>query len=279
MARVSFQSSPQPGQAPPGRVGPGRVIVIVLLVALGLLMCFGGVNVTRDAIDVSNTQAAASTIQQQATAASEQWETVPATTIFPGTVTTAASGIVWNRVAISPPASCQSARGASDQPNPANPCQTVLRATYVDQARTTGAVVAIVVVPQPAQDSGQTADAGSSWQQPFVQISDSLTTPGNSGQPPAFPVNVTPVPGTAAAHFSDSSLIGVGANIIVGNESQWMAMVVESGSLDGRTAGNLPAPWASQEGGGDRDRDGWQYPALNLWQAFDMHYDALFGKG
>lgn len=265
-------------QPPPGRLGPVRIAVIALFVVLGLLLCYGGVNVTRDAISTSRAQDAANTSQQQATAATEQWETEPAATIFPASVTAADSGIVWNRVAISAPASCQSALGASDQPNPADPCQTVLRATYVDEARTIAAVVAIVVVPQPAQSSGETADAESSWQEPFVQISDGLTTPGNSGEPPSFPVNVAPVPGTAAGHFSDASLIGVAANILTGNEAQWMAMVVESGSLDGRTAGNLPAPWASQEGGADRDRDGWEYPALDLWQAFGSHVNSLFGK-
>jgi hypothetical protein len=268
---------PGPGPGPvqrEGRIGPLRVAAITVLTSIGLILLSGAIRLTWTASTSSQPNAAARTSQAQLEAASDQWETVPVTSIFPASVTAAVSGIAWNRVGISPPASCQTALTTSFAPNSGAPCQTVLRATYVDQARTIAATVAIVIVPQTGS---MPADAEADWQEPFEEAATQISDTGNSRNPPQFPVNVTPVPRTAAAYWTDAGLIGIGASILAGGESQWMALVVETGSLDGRGAGNLPAPWAGESGGAARDQDGWEYPALNLSQTFSRHCDSLFG--
>jgi hypothetical protein len=247
---------------------------MAVLTAIGLILLYSALRLAWAANADSQANAATQTSLAQQEAATDEWETVPATSIFPASVTAAVSGIVWNRVGISPPTSCQTALTISFAPNAGAPCQTVLRATYVDQARTIAATVAIIVVPQTGS---LPASAEADWQQPFEQAAAQIADIGNSGDPPQFPVNVTPVPGTAAAHWTDAGLIGIGANYLSGGESQWMALVVEAGSLDGRGVASLPEPWAGESGGAARDRDGWEYPALNLSQTFDQHCDLLFG--
>jgi hypothetical protein len=236
------------------RIRPGRWVAIVALSFVGLLFLLASFGQIRFAINNRPQLTAA----QLDIPSANVWEAKPADAIFPATIDAAASGVQWERVAISAPAACDVALAPTYQ-GPA--CRAVLRATYVDQARSMAATIAIIVTP------GQ----GSQFFQEFSQ--------DQSSPNPALAVRVSAAPDTAAASWRNAEVTGLatqiplskGADDITDNYS----FVVETGALDGRTAGNLPAPWAQQPGGDLRDRDGWQIPADVLSDVFSAHLSAV----
>jgi hypothetical protein len=274
---------PAPGQPGSGRrkprrwVRPVRWSFAVVLALFALICIVGGIRVAGQASSASAANAAQANAAAQSQAADNRWATTPVTKIFPATFTAALSGIVWNRVAIDSSTSCSAALTTDWQPDATQPCTAVLRATYTDQARTTAATVGIIVNPSSADPPG--ASVYDTWIGP---ISDSQAQSEGIGATKTtvdFVVHALPAPGTAAANFSDSDLLAMSTgDALKGAPSDWLALVVETGSLDGqRTAGDLPSPWASQVGGNHRDRDSWYMPAQSLSIGFDTYYQKLFG--
>jgi hypothetical protein len=94
-----------------------------------------------------------------------------------------------------------------------------------------------------------------------------------------FVLHALAAPGTAAANFGDPDLLAMTAGTWPkGAPADWLALVVEAGSVDGpRAAGDLPSPWAAESGGNQRDRDSWYVPAQDLTTAFGTYYQKLFG--
>jgi len=186
--------------------------------------------------------------------AASSWEARPARQLFPATLATEA-GVTWDRVGISPPASCAAAL-ASSYASGSSPCRTVLRATYVDQARSMAATVAIVVAPPSSGDA--------------IGLYTAFSQAAANYPATPMPVQVTPVPGTAAATWQDAERIGLAAGGLISARNNvaeyYYALIVETGSLNGRPARSLPGPWGSQPGGDQHDRDGWQAPADALDQ-------------
>jgi hypothetical protein len=239
-----------------------RWIGIVLLTLVGGVCALGAVLVT-----VRGNDGAAAATPTSAVDQNTGWETTPVTKLFPGTMTGVNAvgkmpSVVWHRVGVAVPASCQTALSS-----PITGCSTVLRATYVDEARSMVATVAIIVLPPAADQTGPDSPAGQLQTSLYSAALDQGTQGGDGTQ---FPVNVTPVAGTAAAHWSNADLIGLGAATME-NEPDWMALVVETGSLDGRHTGDLPDPWATQPGGDARDLDSWHVPAQDLASAFSYY--------
>jgi hypothetical protein len=281
-----------PGQRPaqyvPGRPGPDRRkprgwvrpvrwFFAVVLSLFALICVVGGIRVTGQASSASAANAAQANAAAQSQAADNRWATTPVTKIFPATLTAAAAGIAWNRVAIDSSTSCSAALTTNWQPDATQPCTAVLRATYTDQAGTIAATVGIIVNPSSTDPPG--ASVYDTWIGP---ISDSQAQSEGIGATQTtvdFVVHALPASGSAAANFSDSDLLAMTTgDLLKGAPSDWLALVVEAGSLDGpRPAGDLPSPWASQVGGNHRDRDSWYVPAQNLTTALDAYYQKLFG--
>jgi len=265
------------GRTPRRGMRPVRWFFAVVLVLFAVLCVFGGIRVTGQANSASASNAAQANASAQTQAADNRWATTPVTQVFPATVTAAVSGIVWDRVAIDSSTSCLSALRADWQPTSTRPCTAVLRATYTDQARTIAATVGIVVNPSSTDPAG--ASMFDTWLSPMALAQDQSEGLGASQTAVDYVIHALPAPGTAAANFGDADLLAMTTGTwLKGAPSDWLALVVEAGSLNGqRTAGDLPSPWASQAGGNHRDRDSWYVPAQDLTTALDSRYQKLFG--
>ena len=285
---AQYARGPVPGPPAPGRHGsdrrkprrwarPVRWFFAVVLTLFALICVVGGIRVAGQANSASAANAAQANAAAQSQTADNRWATTPVTKIFPAAVTGAASGIVWDRVAIGSSTSCSAALTTDWQPSSSQPCTAVLRATYTDQAGTIAATVGIIVNPSSTDPPG--ASMFDTWLSP---ISDSQAQSEGIGATQStvdFVFHALPAPATAAANFSDSDLLAMTAGTwLKGAPSDWLALVVETGSLDGqRTVGDLPSPWAAQAGGNHRDRDSWYVPGQNLTTALDAYYQKLFG--
>jgi hypothetical protein len=249
----------------------------VALILFALVSIAGGIRVTGQAHSTSASDAAQANAAAQSLAADNRWATTPAASIFPATVTAAVSGIAWDRVAIDSSASCPAALTADWQPDSSRPCTAVLRATYTDRARAIAATVGVIVNPSSTDPAG--ASMYDTWLGPISDTQDRSEGIGATQTAVDFVIHALPAPGTAAANVGDRDLLAMTTGTwLKGAPSDWLALVVETGSLDGqRTAGNLPSPWAAQAGGNHRDRDSWYIPAQDLTTALDAHYQKLFG--
>lgn len=287
-ARGQHARGPVPGPAAPGRHGPDRRkprrrarpvrwFFAVVLTLFALICVVGGIRVAGQANSTSAGNAAQANAAAQTQTADNRWATTPVTKVFPATLSAAVAGITWNRVAIDSSTSCPAALTADWQPNATQPCTAVLRATYTDQAGTIAATVGIIVNPSSTDPPGASVD--DTWITPISVAQSQSEGVGASETTVNFVLHALPAPGTAAGNFSDSDLLAMTAGAALkGAPSDWLALVVETGSLDGpRIAGDLPSPWASQNGGNDRDRDSWLAPAQNLTAALDAYYQKLFG--
>jgi hypothetical protein len=254
-----------------------RWFFAVVLTLFALVCIVGGIRVTGQANSTSAGNAAQANAAAQSQAADNRWATTPTASIFPATVTAAVSGIVWDRVAIDSSTSCPAALTADWQPDSSRPCTAVLRATYTDRARSIAATVGIIVNPSSTDPAG--ASMYDTWLGPVSNAQAGSEGIGASQTAVDFVIHALPAPGTAAANFADPDLLAMTTGTwLKGAPSDWLALVVETGSVDGqRTAGNLPSPWATQAGGNQRDRDSWYIPAQDLTTAFDTYYQKLFG--
>jgi hypothetical protein len=249
----------------------------VVLTLFALICIVGGIRVTGQANSTSASNAAQANTAAQSQSADNRWATTPVAKIFPATVTAAVSGIVWDRVAVDSSTTCSAALTADWQPDSSRPCTAVLRATYTDQARTIAATVGIVVNPSSTDPAG--ASMYDTWLSPMSDAQNQSEGIAASQGTVDFVVHALAAPGTAAANFSDPDLLAMTTGTwLKGAPSDWLALVVETGSVDGRrTVGDLPSPWASEDGGNRRDRDSWYIPAEDLTTAFDTYYQKLFG--
>jgi hypothetical protein len=256
---------------------PVRWFLAVVLTLFALLCVVGGIKVTGQANTASASNEAQANAAAQTQTADDRWATTPVTKVFPATITAAVSGIVWNRATIDSSTSCDAALTADWQPDSNRPCTAVLRATYTDQARTIAATVGVIVNPSSTDPAG--ASMYDTWLSPIQQAQSQSEGLGATQTTVDFPIHALAAPGTAAASFGDSDLLAMtSGTLLSGAPSDWLALVVETGSLDGhRVAGDLPAPWASQGGGNHRDRDSWYIPAQDLTTAFGTYYQKLFG--
>jgi len=254
-----------------------RWFFAVLLTLFALPCVVGGIRVAGQARSASAGNAAQANAAAQSQAADDRWATTPVTQIFPPALTAAVSGIGWERVAIDSSTSCATALTADGRPDPTRPCTAVLRATYTDQARTIAATVGIIVNPSSTDPAG--ASMYDTWLSPISDAQDQSEGVGGTQTAVDFVFHALAAPGTAAAAFGDPDLLAMTTGTwLKGAPSDWLALVVETGSLAGpRTAGNLPSPWASEGGGNHRDRDSWYIPAQDLTTAFDTYYQKLFG--
>lgn len=251
--------------------------IAVVLTLFALISLVGGIKVTGQADSASASNAAQANAASATATADNRWATTPVTQIFPATITAAVSGITWERVAIDSSTSCSAALTSAWQPESTQPCTALLRATYVDQARTTAATVGIIVNPSSTDPAGANVDTA--WISPMQDAEAQSESVGASQTTVNFPIHALAAPGTAAADFGDSDLLAMTTGTwLKGAPSDWLALVVESGSLNGTHAvGNLPSPWASEAGGNHRDRDSWYIPSQDLTTALDTYYQKLFG--
>jgi hypothetical protein len=285
---TQYARGPVPGPPAPGRPGPDRRqprrwarpvrwFFAVVLTLFALICVVGGIRVAGQANSASTANAAQANAAAQVQTADNRWATTPVTKIFPATIGAAVAGITWNRVAIDSSTSCTAALTTDWQPDATAPCTALLRATYTDQASTIAATVGIIVNPSSTDQPG--SSVLDTWIGPISDSQAKSEGVGATQTTVDFVIHALPAPGTAAANFSDSDLLAMTAgDSLKGAPSDWLGLVVETGSLDGqRTAGDLPSPWASQVGGNDRDLDSWYVPAGNLTTALDAYYQKLFG--
>jgi len=276
--RPQAPGQPGPGPRKPRRwVRPVRWSFAVVLALFALICVVGGIRVAGQANSTSAANAAQANAAAQVQTADNRWATTPVTKIFPATISAAAAGIAWNRVAIDSSTSCTAALTTNWQPDATQPCTALLRATYTDQAGTIAATVGIIVNPSSTDPPGASVD--DTWWSPISTAVDQSEGLGATQTTVNFVIHALPAPGTAAANFSDSDLLAMTVgDTLKGAPSDWLGLVVETGSLDGqRTAGSLPSPWGAQDGGNQRDRDGWYVPAGDLTAALDAYYQKLFG--
>jgi hypothetical protein len=252
--------------------------IAVVLTLFALISIVGGIKVTGQAHSTSASNAAQANAASATATADDRWATTPVTQIFPATITAAVSGITWERVAIDSSTSCSAALTSAWQPESTQPCTALLRATYVDRARTIAATMGIIVNPSSTDPPGANVDTA--WISPMQNAEAQSEYLGATNTASVnFPIHALAAPGTAAAEFSDSDLMGMATGAwLKGAPSDWLGLVVETGSLDGpRAAGDLPSPWGSEAGGNVRDRDSWVIPADNLATALGTYYQKLFG--
>jgi hypothetical protein len=253
---------PAPGRRGRKRTGRRRGLTLTIaasVLAVGCLwVCFAQVRLAF--ADAPQPETTAAPGPQPVIAVDDAWEAVPATTLFPTSVDDTYSGIGWNRVALAPPATCAAALTSGWS---GSGCQSVLRATYVDQARSMIATVAVIVT------DGQAVQFG-------INLTNDQLQP-----PPSMVVQAVAAPGTVAANWRTSAGIALfdqtlksekDANFDVWDDYN---VVVQTGSLDGRTAGNLPKPWAAQTYGDKYDLQPWLRPADSLSYIFGTQLEPL----
>jgi hypothetical protein len=254
------------------RGGSGAKLAGVVLAIAGIALLAGGVVMAAGARSASATGSASSqpTLSAAALAnlamSTSAWTQIPVVQLFPTTIVSADSDVTWDRLGVSAPASCSTALASDWSSDPTNPCRVVLRATYTDQTGNILATIAIIVLPTSIEDPSQqwsglaTAD----------QAEDFPTSLQSVVQ---YPVNVTPVPGTIAAHWNDADIQAFnGAN----NGSYDFVSVVETGTTDGRDVGDLPAKWASQRGAA-YDHQDWVGPGDDLSTAYTNYLFTISG--
>ncbi len=173
-----------------GRRFSRRLLALSTLTVVGLVgVAGGGVALGRELTRTATpTEQAAALRQEIAT----RWQRLPAGKVFPAQLTFAYTvySDVWKTratlVGIAPPASCRAAlEPAAYQVVRGLGCVTVMRATYVDAARTTATTVGIAVFPAP--NAAQTAQI----------MLTSLT--------PAEGLRVVSYSGTVTGEFGDPS--------------------------------------------------------------------------
>jgi hypothetical protein len=247
------------------RVIAGGVLAVagVALLAGGVVLAAGGHKAGRPASSQPTLSAAALAGLATNSAA---WTQIPVQQLFPAKIVSSGSDVSWVRLGVSPPASCSTALTSDWSSDPTNPCQEVLRATYTDQARSILATIAIVVLPASIQDPSQ--------QWPGLNGADQAQDYPTSLQSDVqYPVNVMSVPGTPAAHWTDADVQAFnGTN----NGSFNFVSIVETGTLDGRAVGDLPAHWASEKGGAF-DREDWIGPGDDLSSAYGTYLFNISG--
>lgn len=189
--------APPDGAAPTRRAGPPLLLIIAVAV-LGLGALAGGV--VPIAVDLTRKPTDAEIRAAGVKELAGRWRILTAGEIFPGRVEVRARDRfmkemdppAWTavRAGIAPEASCAAAFDAALAKVLAkHGCRTALRATYLDGSGTLAATVGIAVMPDTRRASQAEGDFGA--------------TLGVHGVKERYGVRAVPVPGTAAAAFSD----------------------------------------------------------------------------
>jgi len=273
---MSYQFPPagqmQPGgpaSGGPGRRGPGGMAAAVALIAAGILLLAGGAAV---ALSGGGSSASASaqpslsgTTIEGLSADPSAWTKIPVTQLFPGTITVGSSDTSWVRLGILAPASCASVLTSEWTADPADACLQVLRAVYMDRARSIVATIALIVMPPSLSNPNV-------WPGLTAAVS-AQDTPARLASSVPYPVRVTGVPGTPAASWSDPDIQAFSSPDSTSYDFQ---PVVEAGTLDGRDVGSLPAGWVTRTGS-KYDRESWFGPANDLMVVYDSYLADLAG--
>jgi hypothetical protein len=242
---------------------------VVALLAAGILLLAGGVAVALSGGGSSGSPSAQPSLSgstiEELSADPAAWTKIPVTQLFPGTITVGGSDISWVRLGILAPASCASVLTSEWTADTADACLRVLRAVYMDRARSIVATIALIVMP-PSLSSPNV------WPGLPAAVS-AQDTPARLASSVPFPVRVAGVPGTPAASWSDQ---GIQAFSSPESTSYDFQPVVEAGTLDGRDAGSLPAGWVTRTGS-KYDRESWFGPANDLMVAYDSYLADLAG--
>lgn len=203
------------GQPRAGRTRPGRLLLILALIA-GLAGVGGGG--TGLVIEFTRAPTRAEVTAAGQAEVASRWQRLPAGQLFPATVsyiTTDAMTTSAVRVGIAPEASCAAAL---------DPgilalfrrygCRGVLRATYLDESGTVAGTVGVAIMRSPA-----------------------AATAAADGVPPAAGIRVPAFPGTRAALFGNAQRdLGLAARA----QGPYVFLFA-GGSADGRPAADLPA--------------------------------------
>ncbi|NGN70048.1 hypothetical protein G5C51_39945 [Streptomyces sp. A7024] len=248
-----------PGPPPPGSGGGGgaRRVFGGLLAVFGVLGLLGGGLLIQHAY--SNSRQEYSNDEYGAV----MWRNEPADKLFPDHLGGSPDDreslydrktARWNRVGIAPGTDCDKAlteyvRAAAKKLG----CKAVLRATYADPTGNMVATVAIVVLPEGAQDEGPKDKVHKAWED--NKLIDGAVTP-------------YAVPGTIAAKFENRN--GAWMETVLG---EYMPYTVGAsiGSADGYVAGRLPERYVDSENDQNTDRDAWHANAKDLTQLFATH--------
>lgn len=265
-----FGAYPPPGSLvpgapvpPSGRGGTARKVFGSLLAGFGVLGMLGGGALAAHAY--SNSQ---QDVPNSAYGA-VLWRNETADKLFPATVgeppnyTYDASDkkiAQWSRMGISQDTSCSKGlSGETKETALKLGCEAVLRATYVDLTGEMVATVAIIVLPKGgtgAQEMGE-----------FLENQSQEDVPDAAVVPFA-------VPGTLAAKWQENRRNGMGGYPYGASDSFPYAVAVTTGSVDGRTSGNLPGEFGSY-GANDEDKIPWMDTAHALSQTFSTHLGNL----
>jgi hypothetical protein len=273
--RLSTARTPRPGALSPGTPCPGRKyppsrgggtarkVIGGLLTVFGVLGMLGGGALATHAY--SNSQQSIPNSAYGPTL----WRNETTDRLFPETVgeppnyTYDASDkkiAQWSRMGISQDTSCSKAlSGETKQTAERLGCEAVLRATYVDLTGEMVATVAIIVLPKGgtgAQEMGEFLD-----NQSQEDVPDAAVVP-------------FAVPGTLAAKWQENRRNGMGGYPYGASDSFPYAVAVTTGSVDGRTSGNLPGEFGSY-GANDEDKIPWMDTAHALSQTFSTHLGNL----
>jgi hypothetical protein len=258
-----------PTSGGPGRRGPGGMAAAVVLIAAGILLLTGGVAVALSGGGSSGSVSAQPSLSgstiEGLSADPSAWTKIPVTQLFPGTITVGGSDISWVRLGILAPASCASVLTSEWTADTADACSRVLRAVYMDRARSIVATIALIVMPPSLSNPNV-------WPGLTAAVS-AQDTPARLASSVPYPVRVAGVPGTPAASWSDPDIQAFSSP---DSTSYGFQPVVEAGTLDGRDAGRLPAGWVTRTGS-KYDRESWFGPANDLMVVYDSYLADLAG--
>lgn len=252
-----------------GRTIAGSVLAVagVALLAGGAVLAAGSRSAAASAQRSASSQPTLSVAALADLATSPSaWTQIPVVQLFPTTIVSANSDITWVRLGVAAPASCSAALTSSWSSDPMDACRVVLRSTYMVRTRDILATIAIIVTPVSAED------ASADWT--GLSSADNDEDYPTSLQPVVqYPVNVAPVPGTLAAHWRDADVQAFNG---ASNGSFDFVSVVETGTIDGRDVGNLPAQWARQRGAA-YDQASWVGPGDDLSSAYTNYLFTISG--
>ncbi|MFE1950484.1 hypothetical protein ACFW9D_08465 [Streptomyces sp. NPDC059524] len=254
---------PPPAAAQPAR-SSGRSAGGVVLCVLGALLLLGGSALAAHAY--SNSRQTIANARYGLTL----WKDEPVDRLFPKTIGGRADMLsgatdpkyaMWERLGISEETSCAKALdGSIGKTAKRLGCKAVLRATYVDPTVNTLATVALVVLPP--EESRR------------VELMEFFEDHQN--EEPG--VRALPVPGTAAANWSDARRSAADLTPTDGEYLPY-ALAVTTGSVDGRVAGWLPGKWGEDDDTGLFDRKAMAGTAHDVARLFEGHIDDLRLEG
>jgi hypothetical protein len=250
----------------------GRTVAGGVLALAGIALLASGVIVAQGSRSGSAAGSASAqpTLPASALAALQNstsaWTQIPVVQLFPTTIVSANSDVTWVRLGVAAPASCSTALTSEWSSDPTNPCRVVLRATYINRSRDILATVALIVLPASvtAPSDEWTGLSGAAQAEDYPSSLQTVVQ---------YPVKVTPVPGTLAAHWSDADIQAFNG---ASNNSFDFVSIVETGTMDGRDVGNLPAHWASERGAA-YDQQGWVGPGDDLGTAYANYLFTISG--